>query len=118
MDDDSRVAIAGPDAISLRTPVEVHGENLSTVAEFTVSAGERVPFVLTWFPSHHDAPARIDPDQALEDTCSFWREWIGSLHLRRPLERGRDPLADGAEGDDLRADRRHRGGADDLACPS
>ncbi len=78
MEDDSRVAIAGPDAVSLRTPVEVRGENLSTVVDFTISAGERVPFVLTWFPSHHDEPAAIDPEQALEDTCSFWRDWIGT----------------------------------------
>ena len=78
MADDSRVAIAGPDAISLRTPVEVHGENMRTVAEFTISAGERKPFVLTWFPSHHEEPARIDPEQALADSCSFWGEWIGN----------------------------------------
>jgi GH15 family glucan-1,4-alpha-glucosidase len=74
----TRVAIAGPDAIALQTPVDVHGENFTTVAEFTVSAGERLPFVFTWFPSHHDAPAPIDPEQALEDTCSFWHEWIGA----------------------------------------
>ena len=72
----SRVAVAGPDAISLRTPVEVRGENLRTVADFAVSAGERQPFVLTWYPSHHDEPAAIDPEQSLEDTCGFWRDWI------------------------------------------
>ena len=49
-----------------------------TVAEFTVSAGERLPFVLTWFPSHRRrAGARSTPKQALEDTCSFWRDWVG-----------------------------------------
>jgi GH15 family glucan-1,4-alpha-glucosidase len=73
-----RVAVAGPDAIALDTPVEVHGENLTTVAEFTVGAGDRLPFVLTWFPSHHDSPAPIDPEQALEETCAFWRDWVGS----------------------------------------
>jgi GH15 family glucan-1,4-alpha-glucosidase len=75
-EDGSRIAVAGPDAISFRTPVEVRGENLSTVAEFPVSAGERVPFVLTWYPSHHEEPDAIDPEQALGDTCGFWREWI------------------------------------------
>jgi GH15 family glucan-1,4-alpha-glucosidase len=75
-EDGSRIAVAGPDAISFRAPVEVRGENLSTVAEFPVSAGERVPFVLTWYPSHHDEPDAIDPEQALEDTCGFWRDWI------------------------------------------
>jgi len=76
--DGSLVAIAGPDAVVLQTPVDIRGENLHTVAEFTVSAGERIPFTLTWFPSHHDAVAAIDPEQALADTCSFWREWLNS----------------------------------------
>jgi len=78
VDDGIRTAVAGPDALALRAPVEVHGENYTTVAEFTISEGERLPFVLTWFPSHHEAPAAIDPQQALEDTCSFWREWVGT----------------------------------------
>ena len=58
LEDDTRIAIAGPDAVAFRTPVELRGENLTTVAEFTVEAGERVPFVLTWFPSHRDPPRR------------------------------------------------------------
>ncbi len=75
--DASLVAIAGPDAVVLQTPVETRGENLHTIAEFTVSAGERIPFTLTWFPSHHDTVAPVDPEQALVDTCSYWREWLG-----------------------------------------
>ena len=43
-------AVAGPDALELRTPIASHGENLTTVAEFTVGAGDRVPFVLGWHP--------------------------------------------------------------------
>ena len=80
--------------------------------------GERVPFVLTWYPSHHGAAARpVDPEQALErDRCTFWREWLGQLHLRGPLAGGGDALADDAQGADLRADRRHRRGADDVAA--
>jgi GH15 family glucan-1,4-alpha-glucosidase len=71
------VAIAGPDAVALDTPVETHGENLHTVADFTLSAGERIPFVLTWFPSHQGAAAPVDPERALAETCDFWDEWIG-----------------------------------------
>src|SRR4051794_6152660 len=37
-------AIAGPNALRLATPVEVRGENLTSVAEFTVPAGQRFPF--------------------------------------------------------------------------
>src|SRR6478735_6584316 len=53
--------IAGPDALVLRTPIETHGEDLTTVAEFTVAKRDRIPFVLTWFASHEDAPRAINP---------------------------------------------------------
>ena len=76
LDDDTRIAVAGPDAIALRTPVQVRGENLRTVAEFTVEPGERIPFVLTWFQSHLDPPRAITPEHAFDDTCSFWNEWL------------------------------------------
>ncbi len=77
MDDETRVAIAGPDALALRTPVPMRGENLRTVADFTIEAGERKPFVLTWYPSHHELPPPITADHALEETCGFWRDWLG-----------------------------------------
>src|SRR5438067_3514510 len=73
--DHARVAIAGPDALCFRTPVEVRGENMTTVAEFTLTEGDRVPFVLTWFPSHRDLPDEVDPEQALRDTEEYWQEW-------------------------------------------
>jgi GH15 family glucan-1,4-alpha-glucosidase len=65
----------GPDALCLRTPVETHGENLTTVAEFTVAEGERVPFVLTWYPSNEPAPREIEADRALEQTEVWWQDW-------------------------------------------
>jgi len=76
--DHARVAIAGPDALCFRTPVPVRGEDLSTVSEFTLEQGKRVPFVLTWFPSHEPLPDKVDPEQALNDTESYWLEWADS----------------------------------------
>jgi GH15 family glucan-1,4-alpha-glucosidase len=73
--DHARIAIAGPDGLCLRSPTEVHGEELTTVSEFTLGRGERVPFVLTWFPSHEPLPDPIDPEQALDDTEEYWLEW-------------------------------------------
>jgi GH15 family glucan-1,4-alpha-glucosidase len=70
-------AIAGPDALVLRTPIETRGENLTTLAEFTVAKGDRVPFVLTWFASHEEAPRAINPEHALRDTIAFWKGWSG-----------------------------------------
>ena len=77
LDGDTRLAIAGPDALCLRTPVDVGGEDLKTVGRFTVAEGKRVPFVLTWYPSFREIPAKVDAEQALADTEEFWREWIG-----------------------------------------
>ncbi|MGH9299412.1 MAG: glycoside hydrolase family 15 protein [Acidimicrobiales bacterium] len=76
--DDARVAIAGPDALCFRTPVDVHGEEMTTVSEFTLRAGERIPFVLTWFPSHQPLPEAVDAEQALSDSESYWLDWAGS----------------------------------------
>ncbi len=73
--DDALLAIAGPDALYLRTPVRTRGEGLSTVAEFSVSAGDRVPFVLTWHPSHQPPPEVINAEHALADTEAWWQAW-------------------------------------------
>jgi GH15 family glucan-1,4-alpha-glucosidase len=69
--------VAGPDALALRTPVDTRGEDLTTVAEFAVGEGDRVPFVLTWYPSNDPPPREIDPESALEETNRWWREWVG-----------------------------------------
>ena len=66
------VAVAGPDSLWLDTPVRLHGRNMRSVAEFTVEAGERMPFILTWVPSYQDEPPRYDADRALRETERFW----------------------------------------------
>jgi GH15 family glucan-1,4-alpha-glucosidase len=75
--DGALLGICGPDMAVLRTPIETHGEDLTTVAEFVVNAGDSVPFVLTYGSSHLKVPAPIDPDRALKDTEEFWSEWSG-----------------------------------------
>ena len=68
-------AIAGPDTVVLRTSVPLHGRDLTTVGEFTVAAGEVVPFVLSYGPSHLPSPQGIDAERALRETEAFWRAW-------------------------------------------
>lgn len=68
-------AIAGPSALILHTPIETRGENLTTVADFTVAQGDRVPFVLTWYASHLEPPKEVDAERALRDTEKYWRQW-------------------------------------------
>jgi GH15 family glucan-1,4-alpha-glucosidase len=68
-------AIAGPDGLILRTPVQTRGEDLTTVAKFTVAKGDRIPFVLTWFASHREPPRKVNAEHALRDTEIFWNNW-------------------------------------------
>ena len=68
-------AIAGPDALALWTPIATRGENMTTVADFTVSATEHIPFVLTWYPSHETPPRPVDASYAVHDTQAWWEDW-------------------------------------------
>ena len=71
-------AVAGPDTVVLRTPVEVKGEDMKTVGYFTVSEGESVPFVLTYGDYgvyDGEEPPSIEPEKALTENEQFWREW-------------------------------------------
>ncbi|MBW3615426.1 MAG: glycoside hydrolase family 15 protein [Actinobacteria bacterium] len=77
-------AIGGPDALELRTPVDTHGEGLATVAEFDVAAGERVPFVLTWHPSHEPPPEAVDAAEAVAATTRWWTDWSDRCETRGP----------------------------------
>jgi GH15 family glucan-1,4-alpha-glucosidase len=57
---------------------------MQTISEFGIDEGERVPFVLTWYPSHEERPPAIDPEVALAETESFWREWHDGRDVEFP----------------------------------
>ncbi len=80
--DHAIVAIAGPDSVWLRTPVKLIGRDLAHQASFTVRAGERVPFVFTWTPSHLGTPAEVDAFEALATTTQFWTGWAARCSYR------------------------------------
>jgi len=75
--DGALLATAGPDTLELRTPVDVRGENMKTLADFHVSKGERVAFALNYRPSHEAAQPALNPERALKATETGWREWSG-----------------------------------------
>ena len=81
--DDGRIsAVAGPERIVLDTPAETRGENLSTIAEFTVAADDEVSFVLTWSPSFKPVPERFSAGEVIERATWDWREWFGKRDKR------------------------------------
>jgi len=78
------LAVAGPEALSLVTPVRTHGEDMTTVADFEVSGGDRVPFVLTWAPSHQATPAPVDAALAVQETENWWGDWSARCTMTGP----------------------------------
>ena len=68
-------AIAGPDVVVLQSGAKLRGEKLTTVAEFTVAEGQRVPFVLSHGASHLPDPAVPNADDALDEIEAGWTAW-------------------------------------------
>jgi GH15 family glucan-1,4-alpha-glucosidase len=75
-------AIAGPNLVVLRASVPIHGENLKTVAELSVSHGDRVSFSLTYGLSFKPNPGKINPAQTLDQAEKRWRHWSARLKYR------------------------------------
>ena len=77
-------AVAGPDALQLTSDVPIRGEGLTTVADFTVSAGDSRALTLAWHPSHLPPPPPVDPEAALAETEAWWRQWAGRCTYAGP----------------------------------
>ncbi|MGI8710316.1 MAG: glycoside hydrolase family 15 protein [Acidimicrobiales bacterium] len=78
--------VAGPDALTLTTPIEHHPEGWSTVADFAVDDGDEIPFDLAWSPSHAPPPERIRVKDALARTTRWWTEWANRCARFAPYE--------------------------------
>jgi GH15 family glucan-1,4-alpha-glucosidase len=61
--------------VRLYTPIELVNKDFTTQAEFLIHEGEYVPFVLTWYPSHREAPPVRDAVALLRRVEERWREW-------------------------------------------
>ncbi|HWA10296.1 MAG TPA: glycoside hydrolase family 15 protein [Opitutaceae bacterium] len=77
-------AVAGPNAVVLRTSVQIRGEDLSTVATFRIAEGKRTHFVLTWYRSHEATPGSLPGLTTLADTEAFWNDWSARCTYRGP----------------------------------
>jgi GH15 family glucan-1,4-alpha-glucosidase len=75
LEDGTIDGIAGPERLVLRTPAPLYGEDLRTMGEFTVEAGETIPFVLSYGSSSAKPPLAIDAGEALRRAEAFWLEW-------------------------------------------
>jgi GH15 family glucan-1,4-alpha-glucosidase len=76
------VLTTAPDAVVLRTPVNLQFDDKDVWGAFTVKKGERVPFVLTWHPADEPPPPPFDARAALAETELRWMEWSGRSSYR------------------------------------
>ena len=77
-------AVAGPDAVYLETAVELQGVGFSTVADFTVTEGQEIPFTLTWRASHDTPPRPLITERALSETELWWKKWSSRCTYQGP----------------------------------
>ena len=77
------VATVGPDQVELHAPVPLEIRDHAAAAEFSVSAGQRLAFVLRHHNFSQPAPQPPDAEAALGRTQQFWREWIGRFDDRK-----------------------------------
>ncbi|MFE9609137.1 glycoside hydrolase family 15 protein [Streptomyces sp. NPDC006012] len=87
--DGRTVGVAGPDSVWFDTTAETYGKSLTTYADFTVAPGDRIAFTISWQPSHREPPALPEPEQSLEATEEFWREWVENCTYHGPY---REPV--------------------------
>jgi GH15 family glucan-1,4-alpha-glucosidase len=77
-------AVGGPDIVVLKTKVPLQSEGPTVTAEFTVSEGERIPFVLMWHPSHEPTPAIVDAEEMITQTEQWWQKWSDRCTYQGP----------------------------------
>ena len=115
LDDGTINAIAGPERLVLRTPVELYGEDLKTIGEFTVDAGQSVPFVLSYGPSFQNPPPAIDPFRSAGAHRGVLARMERPVSRRWALDGSGETFTHHTEGFDLRADGRDRRRRHNLA---
>ena len=72
---DDLLMVAGPNAVLVRSTVEMHGKDFSTSSKFAVSEGETQSFTAIYFSSVTNTPTVHDPSEALRKTISYWRNF-------------------------------------------
>jgi GH15 family glucan-1,4-alpha-glucosidase len=83
---DQTVGVVGPDAVALAADVPMYGHDLTTLADFTIEPGQRLSFVLTWYPSHTELPVRVDPVTLLDHTQKLWVDWASRCTYDGPYK--------------------------------
>jgi GH15 family glucan-1,4-alpha-glucosidase len=74
-DADGAHFVAGPDALTLRSPLALQTAGGRVSAQVRVKRGDQLAVQLTWHPSHDPPPPALNVSDALGVTESYWRAW-------------------------------------------
>jgi GH15 family glucan-1,4-alpha-glucosidase len=80
------VATAGADELWLETDVPLSTVGASWTGDFTVTAGERIAFVLSYAATGGTRVPTPTAEDALAATVAFWTEWVGRSTYTGPWE--------------------------------
>jgi GH15 family glucan-1,4-alpha-glucosidase len=81
---DGLLITAGPDTLEFASSIAVEGENMKTVAEFSVSKGKSESFVLNYRPTYFASRPTVNAAKALKKSAALWHRWSA-----RALHKGR-----------------------------
>lgn len=79
-------AVGGPDALDLWSSSDLDIVDKAVRTDFSISAGGEVPFLLSYHPSHMDAPV-VEPSRAVElidQTRDAWKSWAEASSYSGP----------------------------------
>jgi GH15 family glucan-1,4-alpha-glucosidase len=79
---DGLLITGGPDTLEFASSIEVEGENMKTVAEFSVSKGKSEFFVLNYRPTYFAPRPSINAAKALKKTAALWHRWSARARLK------------------------------------
>jgi GH15 family glucan-1,4-alpha-glucosidase len=82
--DGSLQAVAGPHRVILRSPVPVRGEDLRSVSEFSVRAGQTLNFELEYGYSFGRVNSQRLPKFWLKKTAKAWQKWASRCRYKGP----------------------------------
>ena len=72
-------AIAGPDALTLRSDVDHRGRDLATVGDFEIGNGESLTFQLVYHRSHRAPSAPSDVRAQIDRVEAWWASWMSGF---------------------------------------
>ena len=80
LDDGRLSAVAGPDRLTLTSTVELRGEGMQSVAQWTLAEGETTTFGLTYAPSYVPVPPPLDAAAGFAKALEISRDWTAKFN--------------------------------------